>query len=125
MANAERITFSKPKLVYDILERLGLRIVGNKAGRPKFPLQSKQAKSFYWSTQRIFSTFWDGNIDRDTALYRTLDKLNENGPSIWGTDRSNLVAPQFYPDYPRDLQWNEPADRDLYVTRDRWRNTRC
>lgn len=115
MTDVERITFRKPKLIYDILERLGLRTVGNKAGRPSFPPESGTVRSFYWGTQQVFGQFRNGNESRDAALSRTLEILNENGPSIWGADRSNLVTAQDFEDYPKDLRWNEPADQDLYV----------
>lgn len=115
MAAIEPRVFSKPKHIYDILEQLGLRTVGSKAGRPKFPRESKLAKPFYWQVQQIFGEFRNGNIMRDIALNRTLDLLNEKGPSIWGADRSDLVDAHFYEGYPKDLHWEEPADQDLYV----------
>ncbi|QDS68427.1 hypothetical protein FKW77_010794 [Venturia effusa] len=113
MSEVGNRTLNKPKRIYDILERLGLRTVGTKAGRPKFPPESKIAKSFYWQTQRIFGTFCDRAISRDAALARTLELLDENGPLIWGADRSSLVEAQSFPDFPKDLQWDKPVDQEF------------
>jgi hypothetical protein len=116
MSTDGKLESSKAQTIYEILRRLGIKTVGNDAGRPNFPKESEAAKTFYWRTQRVFGKFWKGEINRDAAITRTLSLTDEYGPLIWGHDRSNLVSAHVFREYPKELRWDEgKAVEELYV----------
>jgi hypothetical protein len=116
MSNDEKLKPKKSENIYDILRRLGFKLIGRDAGRPNFQ-DSKTAKTFFWKTHKeVYQPFKDGRIGLAAARAKTISIVNEFGPQLWGIDRSNLVSAHENNAYPKDLHWNENEEtRELYV----------